>query len=125
MSAVTSARNALSITEGVLEVRPVGLDRLWSFRGRITIDLSQMKRVEVERDPHRVPSGWRGPGLDAFGKKSGTFHPGGERHYWNYSGNGPALMLETTGGRPFHRLYLSVEDADAALDWVSAAARLA
>lgn len=118
-----SDRNALAIVDGALIVVPRGLDRLWGFRRRIVVPLASIADVQVERQPHRVPSGWRGPGLDA-GKKGGTFHPEGERHYWNFSGRGEVLMVEIRGGRPFHRLYLSVADAEAARKMLAAETEL-
>ena len=65
--------------------------------------------------------GWRGPGLDIGGKYCGTFHPNGERHYWNFSNTSEALMVEIQGGQPFDRLYLSVADAEAARQMISGA----
>lgn len=45
-------------------------------------------------------------------------------HYWNYSGRDAALMIRTIDGNPFHRLYLSVADADAACRCIRDAAGL-
>lgn len=119
-----SDRNALTIAGGTLIVAPRGMDRVWGFRRQIVVPLASIRDVQVERNPHRVPSGWRGPGLDA-GKKCGTFHPAGERHYWNFSGRGEVLMVAIRGGKPFNRLYLSVADAEAARKMIAAEAKLA
>ncbi|WP_025133479.1 hypothetical protein [Leucobacter sp. PH1c] len=108
-----SARNAVSIERGALVVIPRGMDKIWGFRRRIEVPLERITEVAVEPSPLRVPTGWRGPGLDVGGKLSGTFHPGGERHYWNVSGRGPALTVGIAGGQPFDRLTLSVADAEA------------
>lgn len=123
--AVVTDRNALSIVDGALVVVPRGLDRVWGLRKRIVVPLGRITAVEVERRPHYVPMGWRGPGLDAFGKLTGTFHPNGERHYWNFSGSGVVLMVAIEGGAPFDRLYLSVADAEASCGMIQAALRLA
>lgn len=112
--AVVSDRNTLSVDNDVLVVIPRGLDKFWGFRRRITVPLSAISGVAIEHRPHDVPIGWRGPGLDGFGKLVGTFHPSGERHYWNFSGKGSVLRVDIEDGKPFDRLYLSVADvADA------------
>lgn len=116
-----SNRNALSIIDGALVVVPRGMDRVWGFRRRIVVPLARIVNVEVEHRPHRVPTGWRGPGLDVFVKKSGTFHPRGKRHYWNISGTDAALRVDIANGTPFDRLYLSVAEPEAACRMVSEA----
>ncbi|MBL3698804.1 hypothetical protein D3228_03945 [Leucobacter luti] len=112
------------MADGAFVVIPRGMDRVWGFRKRITVPLDRIAEVGVEPHPQRVPTGWRGPGLDAFGKLSGTFHPSGERNYLNVSGAGPALMIRIDGGDPFDRLYLSVADADASCRLVCDAVKL-
>lgn len=95
-------------------VSPRGMDKVWGFRRQIVVPLRNIDRVEVEQNPHQVRRGYRAPGLDVYWKRSGTFHPDGERHYWNQSGNGPLLVIVIAGGLPFDRLYLSVADPEAA-----------
>lgn len=108
-----SDRNELRIEDGALIVTPRGMDKVWGFRKQVVVPLAVISDVAVERNPRRVPSGLRGPGLEAFGKKAGTFHPRGEQHYWNFSGRGEVLMIDIRGRKPFDRLYLSVADAEA------------
>lgn len=105
-------RNALRIENGVLTVTPRGLDRLWAFRKHVTVPLTSITDVRIEHKPHRIPTGWRGPGLDAMGKLCGTFHPNGERHFWNYSGTGSVLSVVLADDQHFQQLHLSVEDAE-------------
>ena len=112
---VASNRNSLCIDGGTLTVTPRGLDKVWGVRRRVVVPLSNITEVRIERDPHRVPMGWRGPGLDIFWKLVGTFHPGTERHYWNYAGPGEALNIRLDGSQYFQELYLSVGDTEAAL----------
>lgn len=119
-----SDRNALGISNGNLIVKPRGLDRLWGFRKQIVVPLDRIERVEVELHPRAIRRGLRAPGLDAYWKRSGTFHPGGERHYWNQSGSGPVLVVVIAGGDPFARLYLSVADAESAREMIAEEANL-
>ncbi|GAA1571937.1 hypothetical protein [Leucobacter aridicollis] len=107
-------RNDIDVIGGELVIVPRGLDKVWGFRRRIVVPLEEVAGVEVEQRPHRVETGWRGPGLDAGTKLSGTFHPPGERTYWNVSGPGAALLIHVRSRKPFDRLYLSVADAEAA-----------
>lgn len=116
-----AARNTLRIEGGSLIVIPKGWDKLWGVRRRLAVPLSTITKVSVESDSHHVPTGWRGPGLDAFGKLVGTFHPRGERHYWNYSGAGDALSIRLDGSEHFYQLYLSVDDAQEAKSLISKA----
>lgn len=107
------SRNTVSIDGDNVVIVPRGLDKVWGFRRRITVARNNIDEVSVEQRPLRVRTGWRGPGLAALGKLVGTFHPRGERTYWNYSGRGPALVIHTKNRKPFDRLYLSVSDPDA------------
>lgn len=107
-----TARNTLTVEDGILTVTPRGMDRVWGFRSRVQVPLGSITNVSIERDPHRVPTGLRAPGLDFMGKLCGTFHVNGERRFWNYSGTGEALEIELAEGQHFRRLYLSVADAE-------------
>lgn len=103
-----SDRNSLQVVDENLIVTPRGLDKIWGFRRQVVVPVQKIDRVEVEQKPHQVRRGLRAPGLDAYWKRCGTFHPDGERHYWNQSGNGAVLAIYISGGAPFDRLYLSV-----------------
>ncbi|MCI0157654.1 hypothetical protein KNO15_13215 [Leifsonia shinshuensis] len=107
-----SDRNELRVTADSLIVRPRGWDRLWCCRREVVVPLTSITDVRIEHAPSRIPTGWRGPGLDFMGKLSGTFHPNGERHFWNYSGSGDALGVAIDQGQHFQQLYLSVGDAE-------------
>lgn len=114
-------RNTLRIEGGNLVVVPRGLDKLWGLRKQLVVPLSSISEVRIERAPFGVPTGRRGPGLDGFGKQTGTFHPGSERHYWNYAHPGEALNIRLDGSQYFHQLFLSVSDAEAAQQLVTEA----
>lgn len=107
------ARNSLRIENGNLVIVPKGLNKVWGFRRKLTVPLSSVTNVSVETAPYQIAPGWRGPGLDISGKLVGTFHPKGERHYWNYSGTGAALSIRLDEAQHFRQFYLSVDDAEA------------
>lgn len=103
-------RNRLTITADVLIVEPIGWDRIWNFRRRLEVPLASISAVTVEARPMLLPMGWRGPGLSAGAKYSGTFHPSGAKHFWNTSGPAPALRVFLDPRQHFHELVLSVSD---------------
>lgn len=106
-------RNALEISANTLIISPRGLDRIWGVRKRIEIPLTSIANVSVESNAHRIPTGWRGPGLGLPWKLSGTFHPNRERHYWNFSsafGSPEVLSIRLDGTQHFHQIHLSVSD---------------
>jgi hypothetical protein len=118
-----TARNTLSVEDGLLVVVPRGFDKLWGFRRRIAVPLTHITAVSVELAPRGLLPGWRGPGLSAFGKRVGTFHPKGGRAYWNYSGSGDALHIELDASEHFRQFYLSVDDAEATRQLIAGAIR--
>lgn len=99
-----SDRTLLEISSDTLTVKPRGLDRLWCCRRAVVVPLESITAARVERNPLRIPIGWRGPGLDFIGKLCGTFHLNGERHFWNYSGRGEALGITVRGDQRFQKL---------------------
>lgn len=113
--------NTVTIVADQLIVTPRGLDRLWSLRRRITVPLAHVRGATVDPEIRRDPKGWRGPGLNAFGKHAGTFHRDGERVFWNTSARGTAVVIQLAQEH-FCRLVLSVRDAAAAVDRINAAA---
>lgn len=106
-----ASRNRIELSGSELVVLPRGLDVAWGFQRRIIVPLASIIGVEIEPRPNHIPTGLRAPGLDIGVKRSGTFYLDRERHYWNTSGSGAALVLILRGER-FQRLILSVGDAE-------------
>lgn len=109
-------RTTIKISGDDVLVLPKGMDRVWSCRKRVTFPVRSVRGVRIERSPFSVATGWRGPGLDFMGKMCGTFHPNGQRHFWNYGGSGDALEITLDDGQEFQKLYLSVSDPVAIRD---------
>lgn len=109
-------KNELSIREGTLVIRPLGCDRIWCFESEVVVRFRDITGVSVEDEPWRVKRGTRGPGTEFLRMRAGTFHPGTEQHFWNYSGRGSALVIDVARGKGyahrFQRLFLSVADAE-------------
>lgn len=101
--------NDLDVRDGTLAIRPRGWSRLWCFESDVRVRLSDIVEVSVDHAPWRVKRGTRGPGIEFFRMRAGTFHPDGEQHFWNYSGRGSALVIGVARGKGyahrFQRLY--------------------
>lgn len=101
--------NDLTLTDTELIIEPVGLDKLWSFKGRLTIPWSHVRGATHDPGMREEPKGWRGPGLRVGSKLSGTFHADGERQFWNVSGYENAVVIELSG-EDYDRVVLSLDD---------------
>ncbi len=92
-----------------------GLDKLWSFNGRLTIQRAHI--LGARRDPtvFREPKGWRAPGTNIPGLfTAGTFHLHGERVFWDVRHPDRALVVELEHEQ-YSELVVEVENPDAAV----------
>lgn len=105
-------RNTLRVENDTLTIIPKRLDRVWCFQKEVVVPLAAITSVAVDPHPHKVRRGLRFPGTDAYWKICGTYHPNGERHFWNYAGTKEALTIRLDGTQSFDQIYLSVSDAE-------------
>lgn len=110
--------NTVTTTETHLVVEPAGIDKLWSFTRRLEIPFAHVRGATHDPGMRSEPKGWRGPGLRAGQKLSGTFHDDGERQFWNVSGFENAVVVELTD-ESYTRLVLSVDDPRAVVDQIN------
>jgi len=101
--------NKLTLTDAELIVEPLGLDKLWSLTGSITVPWSHVRGATHDPGMKHEPKGLRAPGLRAGQKLSGTFHSDGGRQFWNISGYENAVVIELKDER-FDRLIVSLEN---------------
>lgn len=113
--------NRVTITDGQLVVEPLGLDKLWSFTGRLRFDLRDVRGATYDPGVREEPKGWRGPGLGLPGKLAGTFHSGGTRQFWNIQGYEHVIVITLVPGHRYDRLYLTVDDPDAVVQAINSA----
>lgn len=111
--------NDVTITETNLVVEPRGLDKLFSFRGRIEVPLDHVRGATFDPGMMNEPKGIRAPGLRVPGKLSGTFHADGERQFWNVSGADRTVVIELDPSEHFTRLIISVDDPRQVVDTVN------
>ena len=112
--------NTVTVTDTDLEIQPEGLDKLWSFRRRLTIPLEHVRGATHDPGAIREGKGLRAPGLAIGDKFAGTFHRDGERHFWNVRGGGDVVVIELDDEH-YDRVYLSVTDPRAVVDAINAA----
>jgi hypothetical protein len=115
-------QNTVTIEDGRLVVEPVGLNKLWGLRRRITVPLAQVRGATYDPGATHAGKGVRAPGLGLPGVKwVGTFYKDGDKCYWNVRAGGQTIVIELGDGAPFARLHLTVGDGRAVVDRVNAA----
>ncbi|GAB2503398.1 hypothetical protein CATRI_00480 [Corynebacterium atrinae] len=101
--------NTITFTDTDLIVEPRGLDKMWSFTGRLTIPWEHVRGATHDPGTKNEPKGMRAPGLRLGQKLSGTFHNDGERVFWNVNGYENTVVIELVHEH-FNRLAISLED---------------
>jgi hypothetical protein len=97
------------ITDGILELRVLGLHKLWAMKGSIQIPLASI--ASVRADPERArtgPEGSRSLGTSIPGVlNAGTFTAGVNRTFWDVHNPDHAITIEL---RSSQALFAGVED---------------
>lgn len=115
-------QNTVTVEADRLVVEPLGANKLWGLRRRITVPLSQVRGATYDPGAAHAGKGLRAPGLALPGVKwVGTFHKDGDKAYWNVRAGGQTVVVELGDGAPFDRLYLTVGDGRAVVDRINAA----
>jgi len=101
----------LSIEQGDLVVEVRGWSRLWTFKRRLRVPLSQISAVRW--DPTVAKGwwkGWRIPGTHIPGAiVAGTFYRRGGREFWDVRDGSNAVTIELERSR-YRRLVVDVVD---------------
>ncbi|MFI1735262.1 hypothetical protein ACH40E_39790 [Streptomyces acidicola] len=87
-----------------------GLDKLWSFKGSLTIPLANVRGATADPGIATDPKGIRAPGSHVPGViTAGTFHQDGEKVFWEVKDPSKAVVVELADER-YTRLVLQVDD---------------
>ncbi|WP_413759994.1 hypothetical protein [Streptomyces sp. MMBL 11-3] len=87
-----------------------GLDKLWSFKGSLTIPLANVRGATADPGVAADPKGIRAPGAHVPGLiTAGTFHQEGEKVFWNVKNASKAVVVELAD-EEYARLVLQVDD---------------
>ncbi|MET7320559.1 hypothetical protein [Streptomyces sp. NPDC005549] len=98
------------IEGGTLVVVIEGLDKLWAFKGGLTIPLANVRGATVDPGITTEPKGVRAPGSHVPGViVAGTFHQDGEKVFWDVKDRSKAVVIELADEQ-YARLVLQVDD---------------
>ncbi|MDT0446436.1 hypothetical protein [Streptomyces johnsoniae] len=87
-----------------------GLDKLWSFKGSLTIPLANVRGATADPGIATEPKGIRAPGSHIPGViTAGTFHQDGETVFWDVKDPSKAVVVELADEK-YARLVLQVDD---------------
>lgn len=87
-----------------------GLDKLWAFKGGLTIPLANVRGATADPGIATEPKGIRAPGSHVPGViTAGTFHQDGEKVFWHVKDPSKAVVVELAD-EEYVRLVLQVDD---------------
>ncbi|MGL4941125.1 PH domain-containing protein [Bifidobacterium asteroides] len=112
--------NKVAIVGRTLEIEPQGLDKMWSFRGKLVVPLEHV--LGASEDPGILDDakGLRAPGLHVPGKWAGTFIEQGEKTFWNVTRPESPIVIQLKGEH-YDRLVLGVEHPRELVNRINAA----
>jgi hypothetical protein len=98
-----------------------GLDRLWTFKSRLTIPMAHVRGATADPSIAREYKGWRGPGtlLPGF-LVAGTFHHEGKKVFWDVHNRDKAVVIELEDDS-YQRLVIEVDDPRATVELIERA----
>lgn len=111
----------LTVEQDTLVLTLRGLDKLWSFKSRLTVPLSHVQRVALDRRvARRLWKGFRAPGTSIpWVIAAGTFIDGHKRVFWAVHFVQPALVIDLVGER-YDQLIVAVPNPTAVLQQLQA-----
>jgi hypothetical protein len=86
----------VQISNGILELRVRGLDKLWAFKDSIQIPLASIEIARIDAERARAgPEGVRNPGTSIAGViRAGTFTAGVNRTFWDVHNPDNAISIK-------------------------------
>ena len=110
--------NKISIENNKLIILPQGLDKVWSFKNKLEIPMTNVMGATIDTDILNAKKGFRGPGLGLPNKWSGTWTLDGERNFWNVTRNETPVVIQLKNEH-FSRLILGLDDATGWVDKIN------
>lgn len=93
---------------------PQGLDKVWSFKNKLEIPITNVMGATIDKDILNTKKGVKAPGLGLPNKWSGTWTLDGEKNFWNVTRSMDPVVIHLKN-ETFSRLILGLENAD---EWV-------
>lgn len=118
MKGLKKINNKLIIENNTLFVIPQGLDKVWSFKNRLKIPMTNVMGATIDKEILNTNKGFRGPGLQLPNKWSGTFTLDGEKTFWNVTRKTTPVVIQLKNER-FSRLILGLENATQWVDKIN------
>ncbi len=106
--------NRITISEDTVSIQIQGLDKVWSFKGSLTIPRDSItKAYRYERK--LKPPGFRFPGtMIPRLIISGTYYGQNRKEFWNHHFNKEAIVLDLKNIE-YTRIVVDFDDPDAVL----------
>jgi hypothetical protein len=100
-----------------LRVNVLGFHKFLAFKGSLVVPRSAVQSAR-RLEPGKASEAWKGirfPGSHIPGVLvAGTFHKGGERHFWDVRHGSRAIEIRLSGQR-YNRLFVEVADPELVL----------
>ena len=111
----------ISIDGNDLTIHVQGMDRLWTFKRRLTIPLTHVQGARADPAIASGYKGWRAPGAHIPGVLvAGTFHRDGKRVFWDVHNKDKAVVIELEDDS-YQRLVVEVDDPSATVQLIERA----
>lgn len=102
--------NKIRITKDTLSIRPTDLDKVWTFKGKLTFPLNQVVGATVDHAFLKEAKGVRLLGLATPNKWAGTFILQGHKSFYNVTSKQQVLVIQLKNAG-YQRLILGVQNA--------------
>jgi hypothetical protein len=110
--------NTVTITDKAVEIEVEGLDKLWSFKGKMSIPRSSISKIYLR--PNELKPPWlRAPGT--FLPKviaAGTYHGSDRKEFWNTHFRKDCIVFELNDF-DYTRVVVDVNGAQEVIDKLS------
>ncbi len=108
LSVRTDELAQVRVVDGVIVIRPRGLNRLWAFRTELRVPVSSVSAVRTDVPRRGVPSGFRMPGTYVPGLiQAGTYRRKGEKSFWLAGRSRTVTVIECRDAK-FDRVVLQL-----------------
>ncbi|HWL66421.1 MAG TPA: hypothetical protein VNP73_10645 [Actinomycetota bacterium] len=119
----TSGRNLVDVTvsDEEVTVTPKGLNKLWAFKGQISVPISSIRSVRLVTGLRDLPMGIRWPGTAIPGLiVAGTYRKGGERSFYAIRDGRDVVLIELDG-HEYRRVGFQTNGPQEVVDRISSA----
>ncbi len=110
--------NKIAIVANTLEIEPEGLDKFWSFKGKLEVPIDHIDGASEDPGILDDTKGLRSPGLHTPGKWAGTFTQHGEKIFWNVTSPEHPIVIQLNN-EDYARLVIGVNNPREIVDQIN------